>query len=193
MEGAKNAISSIYSELTACQAWCWMLYIRHHSRSPLQFKEEKPIIIFISQRKHGGSRKLRDLPKVTQLLRDRAGIQTGSLTPSSVNIHPWSYGIQNSSQVGPGTGIVCDSFCPRAILFPGDRASLSFFSVFTLSVCRSVVPWSLTFRGLYYQKVDPSTLSECVFPNSLLLRDQEGCLFAVPDTRGITWPKISPY
>ena len=62
-----------------------MLYIRHHSRSPLQFKEEKPIIIFISQRKHGGSRKLRDLPKVTQLLRDRAGIQTGSLTPSSAN------------------------------------------------------------------------------------------------------------
>lgn len=114
-------------------------------------------------------------------------IPAGSqLTPSSVNIHPRSYGIQNSSQVGPGTGIVCDSFCPKAILFPGGRASLSFFSVFTLSVCLPVVPWSLTFRGLYYQKVDPSILSECVFPNSLLLRDQEGCLFAVPDTRGIT-------
>lgn len=62
-----------------------MLYIHHHTRSQLQFKEVKPIIIFISQRKHWGSGKLRDLPKVTQLLRDRDGIQTGSLTPSSSN------------------------------------------------------------------------------------------------------------
>lgn len=98
MEGAKNAINSIYSELTVCQALCRMLYIRHHSRSPLQFKEEKPIFIFISQREHWGSRKLRDLPKVRQLLRDRAGIQTGSLTPSSSN---------------PPVGSLDSIYCPK--------------------------------------------------------------------------------
>lgn len=55
-------------------------------------------------------------------------------------------------------------FCLRAILLPRDRASPSFISVFTLSVCLPVAPWSLTFWGLNYQKVDPSVLSECVFP-----------------------------
>lgn len=39
------------------------------------------------------------------------------LTPSSVNIHLRPYGIQNSSQLGPGNGIGDD-----AILFPALRS-----------------------------------------------------------------------
>lgn len=90
-------------------------------------------------------------------------IPAGSqLTPSSVNIHPRSYGIQNSSQVGPGNGIVCDTISvPGLYFYPGIEL-LRPLSLFTL--CLPAVPWSLTFQGLNYQKVDPSVLSECVFP-----------------------------
>lgn len=68
-------------------------------------------------------------------------IPAGSqLTPSSVNIHPRSYGIQNSSQVGPGNGIVCNTISvPGLYFYPGIEL-LHPLSLFTLSVCLLAVP-----------------------------------------------------